>query len=68
MPLTRAESDAELEAFMRRYREGIVKHWGAEQQAQAAELYKVLAELGGAKLVGTGTELAPGTFWPKVSY
>ena len=28
MPLTKAENDAELEAFMRRYREGIVEHWG----------------------------------------
>ena len=28
----------------------------------------VLAELGGEKLVGPGQELAPGTFWPKVSF
>ena len=68
MPATRAESEAELDAFMRRYREGIVEHWGPEQQAEAAKLFAVLAELGGEKLVGKGTELAPGTFWPKVSY
>ena len=68
MPVTRAENEAELDAFMRRYREGIVEHWGAEQQAEAAKLFAVLAELGGEKLVGKGTELAPGTFWPKVSY
>ena len=68
MPLTRAENEAELDAFMRRYREGIVEHWGPEQQAEAAKLFAVLAELGGEKLVGKGTELAPGTFWPKVSY
>ena len=37
---------------MRRYREGIVEHWGPEQQAEAAKLYAVLAELGGEKLVG----------------
>lgn len=68
MPLTRAENEAELDAFMRRYREGIVEHWGPEQQAEAAKLYLVLAGLGGEKLVGPGQELAPGTFWPKVSY
>ena len=68
MPMTRAENEAELDAFMRRYREGIVEHWGPEQQAEAAKLYLVLADLGGEKLVGPGQELAPGTFWPKVSY
>ncbi|MGE3738609.1 MAG: ABC transporter substrate-binding protein [Geminicoccaceae bacterium] len=68
MPLTRAENEAELDAFMRRYREGIVEHWGPEQQAEAAKLYLVLAELGGERLVGQGQELAPGTFWPKLSY
>lgn len=68
MPLTRAENEAELDAFMRRYREGVVEHWGPEQQAQAAKLYLVLAQLGGEKLVGSGQELSPGTFWAKVSY
>jgi NitT/TauT family transport system substrate-binding protein len=68
MPVTRAESEAEQDAFMRRYREGIVRHWGPEQQAEAAELFSVLAELGGEKLVGKGTQLAPGTFWPQLSY
>ncbi len=68
MPLTRAENEAELDAFMRRYREGIVAHWGPEQQAEAAKLFLVLAERGGEKLVGSGKELAPGTFWPKLSY
>ena len=37
MPVTRAEDEAELDAFMRRYREGIVEHWGEQQQADAAE-------------------------------
>ena len=67
-PVTRAESEAELEAFMLRYREGIVEHWGDQQQREAAMLYRVLADLGGEKLVGKGKELAPGTFWAGVSY
>ncbi|MFL5333832.1 MAG: ABC transporter substrate-binding protein [Geminicoccaceae bacterium] len=68
MPVTRAENEAEQDAFMRRYREGIVERWGPKQQAEAAKLFAVLAELGGEKLVGSGRELAPGTFWPKVSF
>ena len=53
---------------MRRYREGIVAHWGPEQQAEAAKLFAIMAKLGGEKLVGKSTELAPGTFWPQVSF
>lgn len=68
LPVTRAENAAQQEAFMRRYREGIVERWGPEQRAQAERLYAVLAELGGPELVGKGKELAPGTFWPKVSF
>ena len=67
-PLTRAEDDATFEALKRRYREGIVERWGEAEQADAAELYAILAELGGEKLVGGATELAPGTFWPNVTY
>lgn len=67
-PLTRAESDAQLEAFMRRYREGIVESWGEREREQAAQLYRVLAQIGGEELVGKGEELAPGTFWPQVSF
>ena len=68
-PLTRAENEAQLQAFMRRYREGIVERWGEQERQEAAQLYKVLAQLGGEELVGKGGgELAPGTFWPKVSF
>jgi NitT/TauT family transport system substrate-binding protein len=68
MPVTRAESPAVQEAFMRRYREGIVESWGEKERADAAELYRVLARLGGEKLVGKAPELAPGTFWPGVAF
>jgi NitT/TauT family transport system substrate-binding protein len=67
-PLTRAEDDATFEAIKRRYREGIIDHWGAAEQADAAKVYAMLAGLGGEKLVGAATELAPGTFWPGVTY
>lgn len=67
-PLTRAEDDAVLAAFMRRYREGIVESWGPRERQDATELYRVLDGIGGAKLVGKGGQLAPGTFWPDVSF
>ena len=67
-PLTKAEDDATFEALKRRYRAGIIEHWGEAERADAAELYGILAGLGGAKLVGGASELAPGTFWPDVSY
>ena len=53
-PLTKAEDDATFEALKRRYREGIIERWGEAEQADAAELYAILAELGGEKLVGGG--------------
>ena len=67
-PLTRAENDAQLDAFMRRYREGIVERWGEKERNEAAKLYEVVAGLGGEELVGKSRTLAPGTFWPEVSF
>lgn len=67
-PLTKAQDDVTFEALKRRYREGIVEHWGEAEQADAAKLYAVVAELGGEKVVGSATELAPGTFWPNLNY
>jgi NitT/TauT family transport system substrate-binding protein len=62
-PLIRAEGK-ELEILCDRYREGIPNRPIAEEQADAATLYRVLAEIGGEKLVGQAREMAPGTFWP----
>jgi NitT/TauT family transport system substrate-binding protein len=67
-PLTKAEDDATFEALKRRYRAGIIEHWSEAERADAAKLYAILAERGGEKLVGEATELAPGTFWPDVTY
>ncbi len=61
-PLVRAEGK-ELDTLRDRYREGIPNRPIAEEEADAARLYKVLADIGGEKLVGSATEMAPGTFW-----
>jgi NitT/TauT family transport system substrate-binding protein len=62
-PLMQVEDDATFEALRRRYREGIPERSVAENEADAKVLYQFLRELGGQKLVGPATELAPGTFW-----
>lgn len=67
-PRTKAKDDATFEVLKRRFREGIIAQWGDPQQADAAELYAILAELGGEELVGQATELQPGTFWPNVNF
>jgi NitT/TauT family transport system substrate-binding protein len=64
-PMMRAQGK-ELETLRDRYREGIPKRTVAEEQADATALYRILAEVGGEKLVGTAAEMAPGTFWPEL--
>jgi NitT/TauT family transport system substrate-binding protein len=56
-------TEATFEALRRRYREGIPERSSSADEADAKVLYQFLRELGGPKLVGSGTELAPGTFW-----
>lgn len=62
-PLMRAEG-VELTTLRDRYREGIPTRPVADEAADAAKLYRVLAAVGGEKLVGSAAEMAPGTFWP----
>ena len=51
-PIIRAEGK-ELEKLRDRYREGIPRRPVAEEEADAGKLYRVLAEIGGEKLVGS---------------
>lgn len=62
-PLTKAADDKTLIALRDRYRAGIPNRSAAAEEADAKTLFKVLEKLGGKKLVGSGKELAPGTFW-----
>jgi NitT/TauT family transport system substrate-binding protein len=52
-----------LAIYRQRYAEGIWRRPIAEEEADARALYRVLAEVGGAELVGNARELDPGTFY-----
>ncbi|MBI3275641.1 MAG: ABC transporter substrate-binding protein, partial [Methylocystis sp.] len=54
---------AALDIYRKRYVEGIPSRSVAAEEADAAALYKVLAQIGGAKLVGPAMQLDPGTFY-----
>jgi NitT/TauT family transport system substrate-binding protein len=61
-PLTGAADSAELAKLRDAYREGIPRRWDETERESAARLYRLLATIGGAALVGPSAELAPGTF------
>ena len=62
-PLTGAPDAATLRAYRDRYREGIPRRSIADEAADAEVLFRVLAEIGGADLVGPARQLDPGTFY-----
>jgi NitT/TauT family transport system substrate-binding protein len=62
-PLTGASDEATLKIYRDRYREGVPRRPVAAEESDARVLYRVLAKLGGAALVGQGKELAAGTFY-----
>jgi NitT/TauT family transport system substrate-binding protein len=60
--LTGARDAVELSKLRDAYRRGIPRHWTGEETDAAAQLYRLLAQIGGSALVGESPELAPGTF------
>ncbi len=62
-PLTGARDAATLAALRDGYRAGMATSAAAEDVAAARAVFAILAELGGARLVGPSRALAPGTFW-----
>ena len=52
-----------LDVYRKRYLEGIPRRSIGAEVADALTLYKVLANIGGADLVGQARELDPGTFY-----
>jgi len=64
-PLTRAENDATLHALRDGFRAGIVAASDASMEATARQVFAILAEEGGAALVGSARALPAGTFWDR---
>ncbi len=62
-PVTGAANPAELARLRDAYRAGIVRDWGDAEKEAAARLYAIMAEIGGAALVGQAKTIPPGTFW-----
>src|SRR5262249_7604707 len=62
-PLVGVPDAAVLRIYRDRYRAGIPRRPVAEEEADARVLYRILAQTGGAELVGPASELAPGTFY-----
>jgi NitT/TauT family transport system substrate-binding protein len=62
-PRIRVTDASALATYRQRYGEGIVRRPLAEEEADARALYLVLAEIGGAELVGPARELPAGTFY-----
>ncbi len=63
-PITSAADDAELTRLRDWYRHGIPRTWQASERSAAAQLFDLLARIGGRDLVGPITALPAGTFWP----
>jgi NitT/TauT family transport system substrate-binding protein len=61
--LVGAEDGESLKIYRDRYREGVPQRPIDEEEADARNLFRLLAELGGASLVGPARELEPGTFY-----
>jgi len=67
-PLTGAADTAELLKLRDAHRLAIPRRWAEEQRNSAAQLYKLLAAVGGAALVGPSPDIAPGTFFDGVRF
>jgi NitT/TauT family transport system substrate-binding protein len=66
-PRLRIKDANTLAIYRQRYREGIVWRPLAEEEADARALYLLLAEIGGAELVGHERGFPPGTFYRPAS-
>lgn len=62
-PLIKISDPSTLKIYRDRYRQGIPRRPIDDEEADARVLYRVLAEAGGAALVGPGGDLASGLFY-----
>jgi len=58
------DKGAALTTLRDRFREGIPRRAISDEISDAGNLYKVLAKLGGPKLVGDSPVMVDGTYWP----
>ncbi len=66
-PLIGTSNPQALALYRKRYLEGIEVRPLAEEEADARKLYLVLAQIGGATLVGPASELDGGTFYKEAT-
>ncbi|MBB4004320.1 ABC transporter substrate-binding protein [Aurantimonas endophytica] len=62
-PLVKAENEKTLATLRDRYREGIPTRSAEDEIADTRALYRLLAEIGGERLVGPSPELVEGTYF-----
>ncbi|WP_243369201.1 ABC transporter substrate-binding protein [Microvirga solisilvae] len=67
-PQIGTDDPAVLASLRANFRAGIPEHWGDAERKACADLYAILASIGGEKLVGKAKVLDPKTFWLSVSY
>ena len=67
-PQMKANDNVTFNALRDGYRLGIPGRWGSTQRNNARNLFSVLAEQGGKKLVGKSPKFQAGTFWPYITY
>ncbi|MFZ0791664.1 MAG: ABC transporter substrate-binding protein [Chromatiaceae bacterium] len=65
-PQMGAPDQATFEALRDGYRNGIPRHWGEAERADAARLFDVLREIGGNRLVDSASKIPEGTFWSEI--
>lgn len=66
-PRIGAADQATLDALQEGFASGVPHDWGEREIEAARELYRILARLGGERLVGAANELPAGVFWRDVS-
>jgi NitT/TauT family transport system substrate-binding protein len=67
-PQIDTDDPAVLASLQAAFRAGIPEHWGEAERKACADLYAILADIGGESLVGKAKVLDPNTFWTSVSY
>lgn len=65
-PQIGTDDPAALASLQAGFRAGIPERWGEPERKACADLYSILASVGGEKLVGSAKTLDPKTFWPSV--